>query len=128
VKTVIRLAAVLLATISLASAPLAASAAEQSHVYVQNLTKAWVWITVYSKTYMGHGNYAGAEGAWCVPPGKYDKHGLTVRIREVRAEISENPNCRVVIRDTGAAFGEKITEEFTLDKNPIHGYDSYRSK
>jgi hypothetical protein len=127
-KFATRLAALLLASIATALAPLAASAADESHVYVKNLTKAWVWITVYSRPYTGGGQYHGAEGAWCVPPGKYDQHGLKVRIHEVRAEISENPNCRVVIKDTGYEFGLRTVEEFTVEHSALHGYSFYRSK
>ena len=59
-----------------------ASAAE-SHIYTDNKRDAYAWITVYPGA-----SHSGALGAWCVPPGKYDQHGLTTHVTDVQIEVS----------------------------------------
>jgi len=68
----------------------------ESHIYFQNNSDAFVWVTVYTTDHTGFDGRkfvplpGKAIGAWCVAPGKYDQHGVTARIYEVRAEISRD--------------------------------------
>jgi hypothetical protein len=65
-----------------------------SKVYFTNKTDAYVWVTAYEAKQTRRGWDAGsAAGAWCVPPGKDDYHGLHTRLYEVRVEVS-NGTCQ----------------------------------
>jgi hypothetical protein len=57
--------------------------AAESHIYTDNKSDAYAWITAYPGA-----SHSGALGAWCVPPGKYDQHGLTTHVTDVQIEVS----------------------------------------
>jgi hypothetical protein len=60
----------------------------ESYIRTVNETKEGVWITVYSPRLGGDK----IEGAWAVPAGKDDTHGLRAVIITVRAELRVH-NC-----------------------------------
>jgi hypothetical protein len=66
-----------------AFAPTPASA-WSAHIYTHNTSDAYAWVTAYSGSF-----HSGVQGAWCVPPGKYDKHGLSALVRYVYIEVSQ---------------------------------------
>jgi hypothetical protein len=90
-----------------------ASAAE-SHIYTDNKSDAFAWITVYPGA-----SHSGALGAWCVPPGKYDQHGLTTYVTDVQVEISHK-GCQhnpVILKTTALTHlsrGGYLKNEFTV--------------
>ena len=53
----------------------------ESHIYLDNTSDGYVWVTAYR-------NSDKTTGAWCVAPHTFDKHGLRVPTEEVRFEIS----------------------------------------
>jgi len=62
----------------------------ESHIWTRNETNVWVWVTAY--TVFGPG-ISKIQGAWCVGPNQFDKHGVHATIREVRFEITKNNGC-----------------------------------
>lgn len=60
----------------------------ESHIDTDNATKVWVWVTAYSLI-----SGWKIEGAWCVGPGQYDRHGLRAMILKVRFEVTKNHGC-----------------------------------
>jgi hypothetical protein len=62
----------------------------ESHVYVHNTTDAYVWVTAYgmAENFLQPNSPGKSKGAWCIPPGKYDQHGLKTELYEIRVEVS----------------------------------------
>jgi hypothetical protein len=58
--------------------------AGETHIYTNNTSDAFAWITVYQGSF-----HSAVRGAWCVPPGKYDKHGVSATIFETYVEVSQ---------------------------------------
>jgi len=56
----------------------------EADIYTHNPSDAYAWVTAYSGSF-----HSGVQGAWCVPPGKYDKHGLSALVRYVFIEVSQ---------------------------------------
>jgi hypothetical protein len=92
-----------LAALLLTAAVLAAAGpvqAAESHVYVQNKSDAWVWVTAYTGTAAARKN----AGAWCVIPGILDRHGLRADVSEVRAEVTQSGCKHPVMLDQRRSF------------------------
>jgi hypothetical protein len=61
----------------------------ESHIYFENKSDAFVWVTAYERnTDIIPGQMGKTVGAWCVAPGQPDRHGVSARVNEVRAEVS----------------------------------------
>jgi hypothetical protein len=66
----------------------------EGHVWLQNKSDAYVWVTAYTGDHMEMAPTrwvpipGKAVGAWCVAPGAFDKHGLRAHLYEVRVEVS----------------------------------------
>jgi len=87
----------------------ALAARYESHIYFQNNSDAYVWVTAYERnTDIIPGQMGKTVGAWCVAPGKYDQHGVTARVNEVRAEVSAGGCQRTVVLNElrGFPYGE----------------------
>lgn len=77
-------------------APPPASANGSAQVRVSNQTKdASVWVTAYNGKNLG---------AWCVPPGKVDTHGLSSLVTQVRAEVTHTNCSHPVMLDQTLSF------------------------
>jgi hypothetical protein len=77
------IAACVLAAATLLAAP-ASAKYNESHVWTNNdTTDAYVWVTAYRTDIA-----IPQAGAWCVPPGKHDQHGLHATLNHVRIEVS----------------------------------------
>jgi hypothetical protein len=89
------------------SSTMPARAATESHVWVQNDSDKWAWITVYQDTnesIMGHKFDEVNHGAWCVAPHTFDKHGLRTGLSRVSAEITQKNCAHPVSITLSAAF------------------------
>jgi hypothetical protein len=91
----------------------AADADYEGHVWVDNKSDVGIWITAIGLT-----KYSSVHnvGAWCVPAGRSDKHGLSADIRMVRGEVAHG-GCQAhpVILDTDLTFPKsKNVWKFTL--------------
>jgi hypothetical protein len=74
----------------------------ESHIYTENRTDVWVWVTAYAV----YGVMASKiEGAWCVGPRSFDRHGLHASIREVRFEVTKNHGCAHPVLHDERVFG-----------------------
>ena len=122
---------VALIVIGAAFAGQTARADSESHVYFENQSDAWVWVTAYSGTTGGGSvpviSVGKAEGAWCVPPGAFDKHGLRVAIYEVRAEVSargcqQHPVLLNQLRGFPYAHAGSKTMTYYIHGAKGHGY------
>ncbi|HEY5258432.1 MAG TPA: hypothetical protein VIJ12_08650 [Candidatus Baltobacteraceae bacterium] len=85
------------------------AAGSESHIYTNNKSDSWVWITVYQDTSGGPqwGGYSSNEkniGAWCVAPGQFDKHGVHADIYSVRAEVTYSGCSHPVRADLRQSF------------------------
>jgi hypothetical protein len=86
--------------------PFTATSAKDSdyegHVYVDNRADVGIWITAIGLT---KNSTVHNVGAWCVPAGKFDKHGLSADIRDVRGEVAHG-GCQAhpIILDTTLTF------------------------
>lgn len=88
----------------------------ESHIYTKNDTSVWVWVTAY--TVYGPG-VSKIQGAWCVGPGQFDRHGLHASIREVRFEVTKNHGCAHPVLLDKTEFGPSdaaasTTHQYTI--------------
>ena len=74
----------------------------ESHIYTDNRTDVWVWVTAYN---VFGPAVSKIEGAWCVAPHSFDKHGLHEAIREVRFEVTKNHRCGHPVLMDKTVFG-----------------------
>ena len=74
----------------------------ESHIYTDNRTDVWAWVTAYEV----YGPMVSKiQGAWCVGPHSFDKHGLRASIREVRFEVTKNHACAHPVLHDETVFG-----------------------
>ena len=74
----------------------------ESHIYTDNRTDVWVWVTAYN---VFGPLVSEIKGAWCVGPHSFDKHGLRSAIREVRFEVTKNHGCAHPVLMDKTVFG-----------------------
>jgi hypothetical protein len=79
-----RLAAPALCALFIGAMAAQPALADDTRVYTNNTSDAFAWVTVYKGSW-----HSSVQGAWCVPPGKYDKHGVDSRLYEVFVEVSQ---------------------------------------
>ena len=105
------------------AAPIAALPASESHVWVQNSTDKWVWVTAF--THMcKHPNaptpasaectYRHIVHEWCVPPAgeqrTISKQGFHLELSVVHLLVTAHPNC-----------GRPILKEWVFDYHIYYG-------
>jgi hypothetical protein len=84
-RIVTNIALCALLAVTFASQAAKAEVGRESHIYVNNMSDAYAWVTVY------HGSgHTGVLGAWCVKPRIYDRHGLQTSVYETFVEVSQD--------------------------------------
>lgn len=116
----------------------------KSFVYTDNQSDTYVWITVYgnattaasamAQLFPGVGQVltnaqiqGSIQGAWCVAPHSYDKHGLSTQLFDVRAEVMSpaSKNCAhpVVLDSTHAFAGDRPVDNDSTGPAPAGMYN-----
>jgi hypothetical protein len=116
-------ASTLLLVLLVGSASGVSAGSLESHIWTENRTDVWVWVTAYNV--FGPG-VSKIEGAWCVGPHAFDKHGLHAAIREVRFEVTHHGCSHPVLLDK-TVFGPpsnvtKSQHTYYVDNKPGGGY------
>jgi hypothetical protein len=96
----------------------------ESHIWTENRTDVWVWVTAYN---VFGPLVSEIKGAWCVGPHSFDKHGLHSAIREVRFEVTKNHGCAHPVLLDKTVFGppSNVTisqHTYYVDNKPGGGY------